>query len=413
MDDASDKLRKAEYHLGLAREGLLNDSSRADVVNRARAARNRIEEAWLVSRGHGITPLDDKYTLRSRFREAIPRSLHRKVSSLDDRIDFLFYAVIYPEISPLPPEYPWMDWAEEVRICIGEVEALMSHVERGAELPLFRWEKQEDLRPGQWVRLIRAPDGVSSSPTAKVLGMEGHRVRLRGWNRSIFRMDGDGLWLLPSDRPDDDSNAPFERRRTWFDLHPEYRTIPPSQEPQAPSELRIRFTCPCCGYPALRFSPNTISEEPQDYEICILCDWADMCHTWDDHNQDDLGFEEEPECNPNLHHSLREARANFEVYGCMFAPGDEPYFAVNSDPAILRLKGDLRTCFDAMVGESNAEGIRLLWRDVVRLLGALREAIRAREAEYPEAFECRREKDGEVIGRYFQNKWRWDDSNPR
>jgi len=58
----------------------------------------------------------------------ILRSLHRKVSFLDDRIDFLFYAVIYPEDSPLPSTYPWADWPDEVRRAIGEVKALISYV---------------------------------------------------------------------------------------------------------------------------------------------------------------------------------------------------------------------------------------------------------------------------------------------
>lgn len=90
MDDAAEKLRKAEYHLALAREGLSKESDRGDIVNRVRAALNRTTEAWLLSHGYVPSATDDKNTLWSRFRQAIPRSLHRKVSSLDDRIDFLY-----------------------------------------------------------------------------------------------------------------------------------------------------------------------------------------------------------------------------------------------------------------------------------------------------------------------------------
>ena len=103
-------------------------------------------------------------------------------------------------------------------------------------LPPFRWEKQEDLRLGQRVRLPRTPIDVSSCPTAKIIGLERRWVTLRGWNRSIFRMNGDGLHIVLSDLPDDDPNAPFEIRRNRRSPSPTRTSGTPCERPGHPSK---------------------------------------------------------------------------------------------------------------------------------------------------------------------------------
>jgi hypothetical protein len=63
-----------------------------------------------------------------------------------------------------------------------------------------------------------------------------------------------------------------------------------------------RVPCPCCEYLTL--------ENPDDYEICILCNWEDDGQ--DDPHADEIWG------GPNEEYSLTEARENFKKHNTMY-----------------------------------------------------------------------------------------------
>lgn len=68
-----------------------------------------------------------------------------------------------------------------------------------------------------------------------------------------------------------------------------------------------KIKCPCCDLFTL--------EEHGTFEICIVCGWEDDGQN-DENSEMVLG-------GPNKDYSLKEARANFKKFNCMYRKGDE------------------------------------------------------------------------------------------
>ena len=117
-------------------------------------------------------------------------------------------------------------------------------------------------------------------------------------------------------------------RRAYFDDYAD--TI--EQLPPSLVQYRVRFTCPCCGYP-------TLDERGLD-EICYLC-W------WEDDGQDDRDADV-VRGGPNHQWSLTRARDNFVTYGVMYEPELDRRIGGPDSPEVKRVKGQITAAFDEM-----------------------------------------------------------------
>ena len=403
-------LKKARYHLNLAREQMDSKVKKDEIVNRIRAAFNRARESWLFK--FAILPgsLDDKEVLIPTFCQIAPLPLLRKSTLLDERLHFLYYGAPFLPLLYDGGKAPSDAWKPETLACIDDIEHLIAYIENGAPLPPFRWETSHEYRPGQWVwELIEAAWGHQCSKhLRKVIAVEARDVTLRDPYRRIHALKKGSLMLMPSELPDDDMTTPFESRRTWFDLHPEYRQIPLVILSHRDVGSSLYYTCPCCGYPTMTTHPEYHcvyhDDDIERYEICPLCDWADDCNKDDGYDIDDKDSE-----GPNFGYSLREARRNFEEHGCIFSPRDGVYFDYQSDGDALSLKRKLRDAFETVVGELRQGKIYLLWCEAEVLRKLMIDHLKYRQTQAaPEAFLLRSDEEGFRIGRDFDYKWRFE-----
>ena len=98
-----------------------------------------------------------------------------------------------------------------------------------------------------------------------------------------------------------------------------------------------RYGCPCCGYPTL--------QERGAYEICFLC-------TWEDDGQDDPQADE-------------VSGGQNGQYLVMYSPDSpDPRVGGGDGPAERQAKRAIVDAFDSMVGETDAEVLEALWRQV-------------------------------------------------
>jgi len=444
-------LDKAHYHIRLARELIGSRKHEKDIIiNRIRAAFNRVREAWLFK--FAITPgaLDDKDTLMSTFWQIAPAPHLKKSCLLDQRLRFLYYGhpflpLLY-EGGKAPPEA----WETETLACLGDIEQLIGHIEKGTPLTPFRWETDEIYRPGQWVWEL---NDLSSFETRyrvilkKILAVqEGKIIISNPDTRTIDEFHDGTLMVKPSLLPDDDMTTPFERRRSWFDIHPEYRQIPLVVMSYRNYGSSLYFTCPCCGYPTMTSHPEynpVYSDDPYDdgfseedddddtdektdetdkdrelrnddvddvggtpppdkyseyYEICPLCDWAE---TGGERSSKKSGHR-------NGGYDIDTARKNFEAHRCIYRPEDKEYFEYQTDEESLLLKNRLCAAFDAMIGATSQGRIYVRWCEAVALRKQLIEHSQFRQSQCdPEAFKTRYTAYGRVIGRDFENKWKF------
>jgi len=417
---------KARYHLGLARTLINEGGERWRIVNRIRAAFNRLREEWLVRQGLAQPGYMDKYECTALFSNHAPEEVWRICDNLDDRLSDLYYNQrrLADRIEYL--EGHWEIWRTEAEQCIATVVALAAYVEHGKELPILPRQRENRYVPGQWVRLQCFPSMVdrrsytipaegppyfmASYLSRKVLAVEGRKLILCDSDHIITRHAIDNPGIEPSNQPTDDMTTPFARRRVWFDLHPAYRQIPLGAYQPSKYDHALFHACPCCGYPMLRHGPGFSSEDDEEfYEICMLCDWANLYWSDDDHNQDEVSEE-----NYNFGHTLRSARENFEQHQCMFDPRDGVCFSYQTTLDILRLKTDLRTIFDAMVEESSAGKIYLLWHMAIKARQNLAVALQEAEKVWSEPLKVAR--DACRCGRDFTYKWddrfAWFDARP-
>jgi hypothetical protein len=399
-----ENLGKARYHLGLAIELLKTGGPHDDTINRIRAAFNRVKEAWLFRQGIISTVKIDRDERERVFYAHAPVDLRRKCHILDERLRALFY-----DEHPNPKKHPCFArktsiadlpevWNYETRRCIEETTALVEFLESGHVLPTFHMERDKTYRPGLWVCYASGPHEYRYM---KVLEVQGSSMTVRHSHRSIETLCIDSLYYEPEQWPPDNMTTPHAKRRTWFDLHPQYRQIPLVPLQFLDYNHALYHTCPCCGYPMHSIGPHiTFDDDFFFYEICLLCDWADVAGYYDDHNLDDTD-----EDGANFGHTLRQARANFEKYCSMFAPDDGVYYEYQSNESILAHKQDLMAMFDAMVGKSSPGEIYLLWHMALKARSDLAEALLKMERRYGDAFITRRDKDREIIGRNFAYKW--------
>ena len=257
--------------------------------------------------------------------------------------------------------------------------------------------------------------------------MDAFNLTLRSEDeRTLGYFDKYALTIFDSERPDE-TGTPFEKRRNWFDRHPEYRQIPlVIKHPGAGLNYARYFTCPACGYPVWNFSPDTsfdLGGNPYFYEICLLCDWADLY----DYLYSEI--QEEVEYDPNFGYTLSRARENFEKYLCIFTPQDGPLFAYNTEKAVLSLKKKLCAIYDEMIMETGQEPIYqenidhngaktehlvclsgqgriyLLWHQAEEIKKALMVQLQKAQQSFFDFFQAKNDEDGHVIGRDFSFKW--------
>ncbi len=245
------------------------------------------------------------------------------------------------------------------------------------------------------------------------------------------------LTIQPANLPDDDLRTPLEKRRVWFDLHPEFRQIPLAVIAHRNYGSSLYFTCPCCGYPTMTthpfYNPKHCADAIEFYddfddgagddeenqgdaspdatmparfgrgccEICPLCDWAAA-----DDAVDGPDIDLQRPNDRNLGYSLREARLNFESGRCIFTPRDGGYYAYQTDEETLFLKERLCALFDAMPEESRQGRLYLLWSEAQSLRNRLIAHLQARLSQAnPETFLPQSRADGSGEGRNLDNKW--------
>ncbi len=144
-------------------------------------------------------------------------------------------------------------------------------------------------------------------------------------------------------------------RRSYFDDYAD--TI--EQLPPSLVEYKIRFSCPCCGYPTLR-------DRGLD-EICYLC-W------WEDDGQDDRDADV-VRGGPNNRWSLTHARANFATYGVMYEPELDRRIGGADSAEEQRIKREITAAFDAMPTTPMADHERL-WASILTATRTLRASQR-------------------------------------
>lgn len=124
-------------------------------------------------------------------------------------------------------------------------------------------------------------------------------------------------------------------RRAFFDDYAErIERLPPSLV-----QYRLRFSCPCCGYPTLR-------ERGRD-EICYLCSWEDDGQ--DDHDADDVRH------GPNRNLSLTEARENFVTFGLKNPPWNDRRIGGPDRPEEKAIKEQVIGALDEMMSAPAAD----------------------------------------------------------
>lgn len=436
MDVVGEKLAKADFNLTKAKQHFAKfvesvgstmfyeaGDELSETITRLKGTKNRICEAWLIREGYEPTEYDDRNTLAGPFQERAPRDLLRKAVLLEEKLTLLLYGHVYTDDAfdgaVAPPEQR----LEEVAVCLSEVEELYLHIKTGRDMGSFRWERENNFSPGQWVlHLANKPimhhdRNLALSrwiATEKlVLDAQGNVVIRTPYRRRIERIFIDSLYLRPSSRLPKAMTTHFDTRRSWFDLRPQLRQVPlvlPAYHGEGESlhyahdfGSSLYFTCPCCGYPTMMTHPeyNCLHfDDDYDYsEICVLCDWADVVYN-------DDGYDENEPDDENFNYSLLQARQNFELHGSIFQPSDGVYYDCHHSPAVLAAKQRLLNAFDAMVGEGNKGKQFILWWQAEEARQELIAEMKSFENAHPEAYAIRRDSEGEVVGRRFDYKWR-------
>lgn len=435
-DQVEVKLAKAAYNLDKAKKlftafvrivGCTRfyeaDDDLSNCITRLKGAKNRVCEAWLFRNGYTPTEYYDRHTLAGRFAMEAPRALLRKAELLEQKLTLLLYGHVYTDNAWNGEVAPPEQRLEEVAVCLTEVENLYHHIKHGQEIQPFRWERNNDFQPGQWVFTLANQPLMYCDRNMSLtrwltheklaVAVNGDEVVLRTpYGRRMERMSADSIFLRPLSRSPVDMATGFMERRTWFDLRPQLRQVPlklPTYSGIGESlqythdfGASLYFTCPCCGYPTMRTHPNYFRIHPEDdygfYEICPLCDWADTCIN-------DDGFDENDPNDANFNYTLVQARRNFEEYGSIFRPTDGVYYECHQSPAVRTVKEKLRCAFDAMVDDNNQGRLFLLWWQIEGARRDLLTSLKAFEDASPEAYSVKQDEMGDVIGRRFSYKW--------
>ena len=163
-------------------------------------------------------------------------------------------------------------WIGRVRGFLLDAKQIVESIENN--LPdevAFPGVSPPEYRAGQWLLYSFRSWANDFHCLCKVLLVDKHLVTVRDRERKITVWDADWTALKPDGRPDDDMDLPFERRRTWFDLHPEYRQVPLHFSSYSKGSSPWYFTCPCCGYPTLTHLQSWYDDDAMYYyDICPI-----------------------------------------------------------------------------------------------------------------------------------------------
>jgi len=423
----SRNIRIARKHLIRSRRNLLAKTNRHDVVHDLHTAVTQSISAWLVKHQHD-PDLTQQGSLYKQFRFFAPKRLAKKISLLNRRINLLDRSLLRLEESE-ECEITEEQWDHAANICLRESASFTEHIKLNQPLQKFSGEQDDqpffEYQPGLWIQFHKQGFNKAATQTGKVLQVDGKNIILRIDDRAIKTIGSDYSFAKLMERAQDDMSSPFEKRRAWFDLLPQYRQTPLKEHPYIDQELSLFFTCPCCGNPTLRYHPTYRQPEgepqgeakgetegetegepqgeydPTIYSICILCDWAD---DWD---QDDLNADEVLH-GANYDYSLTEARKNFASHNSMYRPGHDPFYGIHNRSEVHELKQRVQSSFDSMVAEDSDGAIYLLWADALQGLESLTILLQTEEKVFPELFTTERDEDGIVHSRVYENKWQWN-----
>lgn len=365
-------LGRAHYNLVQAWRGFCDRGELSGVATRLKGAKNRCCEVWLYRNGHIQNIAGDRSSMKSLFCSLAPPVLLRKELTLEEKLTCLFYGAIYTDQAFLGIELPDSERRPEIAACLAETLSFYEHFLNGAPFPKFRWERDVDYRPGQYVwRLERMHHSDFKTGDLVnfwralpwlVVDVADRSVVIRSWDcRRMERCDTASIFLLPTDRHDD-LTAACEQRALWFDLRPQLRQVPfympnflaigQSFEHSLDFDAALYRTCRCCGYPTrlsetAALALGTLTSEWESW--CPICGWyGDDCST-NGRNKINYGY------------TLAEARENFEALEVIFRPQDGEDYRRHQLAAVKKVKASLCTAFDAMVGERNQGRLFLLW----------------------------------------------------
>lgn len=374
--DVQKKLDTAKYFLNKAKARLDSRKGLVRACREINASLNRSMEAWLMKHEYWNDYLNDRDMMKSEFSKHATRILRWKIFSI--------YKAVYTQSFELPeyqaphelPAGVLENWLNKIYPYLSDVQRIIKHI--GGEISdeiTFEGEFPPEYHIGQWIILIEHSGDYELNCLGKVLKVTNHEITVRYTYGEIATIDADWASLKLTDRPDDDMYTIFEKRRTWFDLHPEYRQVP-LYTPFYKGCQTWYSTCPCCGYPTLSSNRHSDYDEyPLHYEICPLCDWADE-YRQDDHDAKQI------QKGANWDYSLEEARKNFEQYGWMFRKDETNELVQITNPSIFNIRSKMKDSFNAMVGESSSGKIYLLWCDVKRHWKELDAELKKREDEF-------------------------------
>ncbi|MDY0062570.1 MAG: CPCC family cysteine-rich protein [Myxococcota bacterium] len=117
----------------------------------------------------------------------------------------------------------------------------------------------------------------------------------------------------------------------------------------------VRFSCPCCGFPAL---------DGRGYaDFCVVCFWRDD-------GRDDAQADQSSDGTDNAPWTLAEARANFLTRGCLYAPDRRNRGSLRGEvhPSTMAAKRALIAGFYRLLDADPSSPAWLdLWLEALRL----------------------------------------------
>lgn len=381
-DPAAINLGRAHYNLAQAWRGFRDNHELKDVATRLKGAKNRCCEVWLYRNGH-IPDIDgDRSSMKSLFCSLAPPPLLSKEVVLEEKLTCLFYGDTYADQAFAETELPASEHRAEMAACLAETLAFYEHFLDGALIPKFRWEREGDYLPGQYVRRLertRHIDGQTGDLSGtwrvtpwQVVTVNDRSVVIRRWDRKdMERLDKAGIFLMPTPCHGDLADE-CEQRALWFDPRPQMRQVPlylptllgigKSFDHALAFDAALYRTCLCCGYPVRlsEASAAALGSLMIEWERwCLICGWYE--DDWSTTKRNTVNFD----------YTLIEARDNFRTHGSIFRQQDGEDYRRHQLDAVKALKTPLRAAFDAMVGERNQGRLFLLWWQAEKLKQAL------------------------------------------